>query len=81
MLNVSESQHISWAIHSDNKARTRNPLSSKNIESVCEAGCLPSAQTLDREDSPLSFFVPCIALPTRNPRRKSKRAIGTIKKV
>ena len=44
----------------------------KNVENCVRLDVRKSAQTLDREDSPLAIFVPCIALPTRNPRREKE---------
>ena len=45
----------------------------KNVETLWgRLDVRKSAQTLDREDSPLAIFVPCIALPTRNPRREKE---------
>jgi hypothetical protein len=69
------SQHMTGQeyVHYDNKARMHNPCHPKKYRKLCvRMDVRKSAQALDREDSPLAIFVPCIAQPTGNPRREKE---------
>ena len=76
MLNVSgHNIGLGKKTRYDNKARATLVIR-KNVENCGGGWMFANPQTLDREDSPLAIFVPCIALP-RNPRRRKKQSKET----